>query len=494
MKRIRTSLYTWLLTAFSAVLVPPLLAVVLAIVAVGQLAEDGERAVLDSVQAVDRSRAFVDDALALERHARRVRVLGDAESLALYETRRRAFRDTGAELSALPRADQDAVRHALAIESEAYATLSRAVEHGEDEALAASDADQAVEAVAQITAVAREELQVATLGVSDAAESFAERSQAVRQTLVAVAAVSVPLLLAVLALTGVVLIRPIRRLDRAIRALGDGDLDAPVRIRGPADVERLGGRLEWLRHRMLTTESDRVRLFRQVSHDLKTPLACIREATELLADGVPDAPTPGQQELLGILTKNSATLQTRIEGIVGLGELRQSPIALDVQQTDLSRLVGAVVTQHAVAARSGRVEIEATLPSAPCTVDAAKVEALLDNLVSNAIKFSPPGGRVVIEVASRPADSVHVIRVFDSGPGIAPHEQDRVFDAFYRAASADGIPGSGIGLSIAREHARAHGGDVWLDPQWASGACFVVELPTSPATPLHPDPSTLEVA
>jgi two-component system sensor histidine kinase GlrK len=141
-----------------------------------------------------------------------------------------------------------------------------------------------------------------------------------------------------------------------------------------------------------------------------------------------------------------------------------------------------VLEDHKVAILSRQLELSKSLEAVSLVGDRAKLRTLVDNLVSNAIKYSPVGSRLSVSLSTR--DSQAFIEVADSGPGIPMTERERVFEAFFQGKPADRghIRGSGLGLSIAREHAQAHGGDISVVECAGTGACLRVVLPLEQVT------------
>ena len=284
-------------------------------------------------------------------------------------------------------------------------------------------------------------------------------------------------LAALLALAfGVWLTRPLKRLERAIAGLGENRMDHPVDIRGPSDMRSLGRRLEWLRLRLKELDEDKARFLRYTSHELKTPLAALREGVALLEDGVAGPMTADQREIARILGHNTATLQNQIEALLRFNAAAFEARRLNRTETDLRQLLHELVQEQRLQwqARHLTIELEGEAPE--LAVDADKLSAALGNLLSNSIRFSPVGGTLFITLSSR--KGVVRIDLQDQGPGVAPADRERIFEPFFRGEVQpdDAVRGTGIGLSIVREYVQAHGGRVDLLPA-GPGAHFRIELP-----------------
>lgn len=298
-----------------------------------------------------------------------------------------------------------------------------------------------------------------------------------RLTRMVMGAIGLSVLLAVS--FGLWLARPFMRLERAIVRLGENQLDEPIDIRGPADVRRVGQQLEWLRLRLTELDADKARFLRHVSHELKTPLAALREGVALLEDGVAGELTDNQREVARILQQNTVVLQGQIEALLRFNAAAFEARQLQRQKVDLLQLLEEQVDAQRLQwqAQALSVRIEGAPVSAQ--VDAGKLATVVGNLLSNAIRFSPRRGTIVLRLALQ--GSQVQIEVQDQGPGVAEADRARIFEPFYRGERqpSDAARGTGIGLSIVQEYIAAHGGTIALLPD-SAGAHFRIELPHVP--------------
>lgn len=275
---------------------------------------------------------------------------------------------------------------------------------------------------------------------------------------------------------GLWLTRPLKRLEEAIVGLGENRLDQPVGIRGPADLRSLGQRLEWLRLRLKELDEDKARFLRHVSHELKTPLAALREGVALLEDGVVGEMTPDQREIVRILHHNALSLQAQIENLLRFNAAAFEARQLSRRKTELAALLQGLVQEQQLQWQARQLQVLVEGGPLAVDVDPEKLRAALGNLLSNAIRFSPPGGSIRFALARQPG--LACIDIRDEGPGVAEGDRARVFEPFYRGERQPegAVKGTGIGLSIVREYIEAHGGRVELLPD-GPGAHFRIELP-----------------
>jgi two-component system sensor histidine kinase GlrK len=276
----------------------------------------------------------------------------------------------------------------------------------------------------------------------------------------------------------VLISRPIRQIDAAIRGLGDGRFNVPVVVNGPQDLEYLGERLEWMRRSLLDIEQQKSRFLQQISHELKTPLTAMREGAQLLSDEVVGSLTPEQREIAQILRHNSIELQKRIEELLNYGAIDFHKLKLDLAPVNPRAVLERVAQDQKLALQAKNLTLQTSPTDAALVADGEKVRVVLDNLLSNAIKFSPAGGIIRINMHS---DKKYLtVDVIDHGPGIGAADQPHIFEPFYqgRIQGSGPVKGTGLGLSIVREYVVAHGGNVEVvDMPGARGANLRVRLP-----------------
>jgi signal transduction histidine kinase len=293
-------------------------------------------------------------------------------------------------------------------------------------------------------------------------------------------------------LTALLIFRPahnrLRTLEQAARALGEGRADVRATETGGDEVSSLARTFNRMAADLdsraaALTESDRARrqLLADVSHELMTPLSAIRGYVETLA--MTDLPLDQgtRHQYLGIVEEETHKLEAIIGDLLDLARLEGGGDTLREEPVSVADLFVRVADRHLPAMRDRGVVLERDMAQGtpPIRGDAARLEQALQNLAANAIRHTPPGGRVVLHAS--PADSGVRIVVRDTGPGIPPEHLARVFDRFYKVdASRAGtaVPsGSGLGLSIVRAIVERHGGTVTASNAPEGGAEFELVLP-----------------
>ncbi len=276
------------------------------------------------------------------------------------------------------------------------------------------------------------------------------------------------------------LARPIRDIDQAISELGRGTFSRPIEVHGPGDLERLGRQLEWLRARLLDLAQEKNRFLRHMSHELKTPLANIREGTELLIEGAVGELDANQREIAVILRENGIKLQRLIENLLTFSTWQSKSAGLELSRFSLRHLVGSVISAQQLTLVANRIHIDLAIDDVEITADRGKLRLILDNLLSNAVKFTPREGKISIH-GHRREDELE-IDVVDSGPGIPVQDRAHIFEAFYTGTTSQSgkLKGTGIGLSVVMEFVQAHGGTIELLDGTGRGAHFRIHLPVRP--------------
>jgi two-component system sensor histidine kinase GlrK len=460
-----------LLIGFTLVALPPVFALVNNAISIDRLANRSQNEVYQAMQASQSSRRLAQLLVALERTARQIAILDDRSLLDAYAINRRQFEQTVAEFARLPVDTQQRAALDRIIEGEAaiYAALSRPGARG-DALKPALDRFEALSEHSQVV-VTRANAQIDR----EVEAMRATADQAQRITFWQLLAL-IPVVVFLVTGFSILITRPIRQVDAAIRRLGAGQFRVPVAVSGPEDLEQLGERLEWMRRQLLELEEQKNRFLRQVSHELKTPLTALREGANLLAEEAVGKLTPQQAEITEILRHNSVELQKLIEDLLSFGASQFRKVTVDLEPVEIRRVVERVAADQALAARARGLAFDTEIEDVMLAADPEKLRVVLDNLVSNAVKFSPERERVRI-VARLDGDALE-LDVIDQGQGIPPAERSRIFDPFYQGsyAGAGPVRGTGIGLSVVKEYVFAHGGSVEV-LESRRGAHFRVRLP-----------------
>lgn len=271
---------------------------------------------------------------------------------------------------------------------------------------------------------------------------------------------------------------PLRRLAAGTREVAKGRFGYRLDTRRGDEFAQVADAFNTMTQKLGALDRMKQDFVSSVSHDLKSPLASLRETTTLMLDGLPGPLTATQRRLLLLQRESADRLGTMIAKLLDLSRLESGlPLALGTEA--LVPLLEAAAT-HATAAgleRGVRVTLSAPASDVRLTCDADRVRQLLDNLLENAVKFSPRGA--LVELGARVEGGALELSIADRGPGIPPELRQKVFERFYQTSEGRSVHGRGVGLglTIVREIAHAHGGEIAIDGREGGGTVCRVRLP-----------------
>ncbi len=274
-------------------------------------------------------------------------------------------------------------------------------------------------------------------------------------------------------------------LGNTAREIQDGVLGVRVHLPGSDEIAKLGDAFNAMAAQLETTERrqkelDALRrdLIAWVGHDLQTPLASIRAIVEALADGMVEDPDT-RHRYLGIAKRDIQALSNLIDDLFELAQLDAGGVVLDIQRNSLSDLISDTSESFsALAAERGITlhgEAEGNVESVP--MDARRIGRVLNNLVSNALRHTPRGGKIQLQASQ--CEGGYQVEVTDTGEGLSPKDLPHLFDRFYRGDKSRNraTGGVGLGLAIAKGFVEAHGGQIQAGIPPEGGARFIVTLP-----------------
>jgi len=282
----------------------------------------------------------------------------------------------------------------------------------------------------------------------------------------------------------------IRQLETAAHRIGAGELTARADLPGNDELASLGGafnrmaaQLEAAAARQAELERMRRDLVAWAGHDLQTPLTSIRAILEAVADGVIEDPAT-REKYLQTAQRNIRDLSRLIDDLFEVAQLQAGSFRLNLEASSLNDLISDTVESFSPQIAGHRIQLEGSVAPGvdPVILDPARIGRVLSNLLANALRHTPDGGRITIEASGGPAEVR--ISVSDNGEGIAPEDLPHVFESFYRGEKSRGraTGGSGLGLAIARGFVEAHGGEIRAESPPGEGCTVSFTLPRRPAT------------
>ncbi|MCW8945097.1 MAG: HAMP domain-containing histidine kinase [Sedimenticola sp.] len=472
------SLYHWSFIGFLIVTLPVVVALLFGLLSVSNYTEKSQQTLFQTVRATEGGRMLLERLISMERSIRQYQVLKDQELYLVYQQNHDAFVEVanGLRFDGLSDDLRIPLEGLLGAEFALYGHVERQV------------ADKRVGLIAEdlqgyetLTLQARALLQIGSREVVIESELLAQEADRVRQQMLLWAFLALPLALLLGLLFAYLLTRPIKRIERVISELGAGRFDQPIVIRGPSDLEDLGHHLDWMRRRLMEVEDEKQRFIRNISHELKTPLATLREGADLLEDEVVGELNYEQREIVQLMKMGTLQLNGLVENLLEYQRAANRPELSEACQFDLSVVIRMTLTEYRLLIRSKQLEIIDVLVSVPMQGDREAVRMMVGNLLSNAIKFSPEGGR--IRVTLSPQNGQVTLLVEDQGEGVSVADQSKIFQEFYQGGNSGSwsVKGSGLGLALVQDTVERHQGAITLlnSTDEYPGARFSLTLPMS---------------
>jgi two-component system sensor histidine kinase GlrK len=273
--------------------------------------------------------------------------------------------------------------------------------------------------------------------------------------------------------------RPIALLKNKTREIARGNFEGKLLVRSPPEIGELAAAINSMCERLHELDRLKADFFASMSHELRTPLTSIKEGTGLLLDGVGGEITEKQRKLLRILAEESNRLITVVNSLLDLSKMEAGMMTYDFEVTHVDALIKRAVSEITPLVEAKEItlenELDGTVP--PLRVDPERTLQVLRNLLGNAVKFTPKGGRV--RIAAQPSNGKVAISVKDSGPGIPAESLTSIFEKFNQGTRHTPYmsQGTGLGLAIAKNIITAHGGKIWAESEPGQGSTFIFVLP-----------------
>jgi two-component system sensor histidine kinase GlrK len=293
---------------------------------------------------------------------------------------------------------------------------------------------------------------------------------------VAIAAFAITVLLVVLFAFLITrsITKPLMALVRKTREIPSGIFACDLAVSAPPEIIGLTEAFNGMCVKLKDTERMKADFFAMISHELKTPLTTIREGTSLLREGACGSLTEKQNRLLTIIAAESNRLTTLVQSILNLSKMEAGMMKYNFAEEAITPLVGQAITEIAPYAEAKGLHVESKITPnlSPCRMDAERILEVLRNLIGNAVKFTPGGGKIT--VAAEATEGGLQVSVSDTGPGIPPGRLETIFEKY---ESADQKKGTGLGLAIVKHIIAAHGGKVWAKSDPGAETRFIFVLP-----------------
>ncbi len=278
-----------------------------------------------------------------------------------------------------------------------------------------------------------------------------------------------------------VVYQPLQTLHDSLARFQPGEPFRPAPETGVVELREVAHTFNDLAGRLVQQRETALKFLAAVAHDLRNPLSALRTTTALLGPGRPPRSEAWLTDKLALVRRQVDLLQRLVEDLLDTTRIEAGQLELRLAEADLAGLVRDAVALHTDVSPLHVLVLELPEGPVPLRCDATRISQVLNNLLSNAIKYSPAGGEVRVTLVADAEGATVSVR--DQGVGVAPEEQERIFEPFRRSsATRDAIPGVGLGLAVARRIVQAHGGHIDVESALGRGSTFRVWLPRTPRT------------
>ena len=450
---------------FLVVVAPLCLAIMYTVQTLGELSENS-RAMTTQVITLNRhGQELQRDLLELERRARQYLTLKNDDLLQLFNQEKRSvlfninnLKDISNNLD------------------EIYSRLYNSISDLAPDAMAAQKNNQLLKQFDEITEARVEFGQRLRADVDQRITDHSIESDKIKDSLLVMVFLMALATLMLMLFFSYWINRPIKTIAKEIKLLGEGDLTREIKISGPQEVKALGNELEWLRVRLDEIDQQKQQFLRHISHELKTPLANLREGADLLSEQVTGPLSERQSEIVSIVQQNSIELQRLIENLLDYNQVPHQVIRPEFIQLDV--LGEALFENYRISIENKKLDVNCHWHTNEWIADRNKLKIALDNVISNAVNYTPKQGSIVLE--SREEEGRLVIDIANTGVAIQEHEVTHLFEPFYQGSSVrhGPIKGSGLGLSVALESMLTQGGNLTLESHPSLDVCFRLICPS----------------
>jgi two-component system sensor histidine kinase GlrK len=273
---------------------------------------------------------------------------------------------------------------------------------------------------------------------------------------------------------------PISRLREKTKAVARGDFGEPLNIPSPPEIRELADAFNTMCDRLRELDQMKIDYIGHLSHELRTPLTAIKEASSMLQEGLFATAPERERELQGLIRQECERLIRSVNRLLDFSMMESGMMPLSVQEAGLLPIVEKNLQRFSPLAQRKNIALQLEIPPElpRLRMDTEKIEMVLENLLSNALKFTPDGGRITITARHRADAHCVEVAVSDTGRGIPESGIQEVFEKFRRVDDGKGaVRGTGLGLAIVKHIINAHGGHVWAESEFGKGSTFTFSLP-----------------
>jgi len=481
-QRVRLSIFGRLTVGFLAIILVMAAVSTFALYQIRQIIEQSTALVSHHYPAIDAAQWLLSSVYAQERSDREYLAVGDPVFLKRFREESDEYRRIIASLK-----DQDVSQESREslIEAEALQDQYHVLFNRHAKLKASASRERMAEydsrrkaLIGQITTALQSSLDIHERLVAGALKDSVRRSQQTEQltTYFVIAAVILGVGFAGVATYSI--LSPLRRLQEHIRTIGQGEFGGAINVPVPSDLYDLVESVRSMATKLQVLDDMKAEFLSHMTHELRSPMTAIHAGTQLLLEEIPGPLADTQRTTLQIMEQSSREVIDMISGLLDLAKFESGMMEYQFSAVDPMRHIHTAIQKVHLFAERERIRIMVNAPPEPVHVraDETRIQQVLDNLLSNALKFSSAGALICLKLEPDIKNKTLQISVSDTGRGIAPDSLPHIFENFY-GGTATKVPGSGIGLALAKKVVEGHGGRIWAESELGKGTTMSFLLP-----------------
>ncbi len=473
------SIFQWTLIIFLIVTLPLIGTLFYSVSSIQGYINKSQETLFQTLKVIENGQLLSNDLLLMDRSIRQYLAVDDIDYFHIFQTHHQHFVKIATQPQQLQFTThlQQALHHLKNNEAKIFNTI---LEKQNSKSIPLVNND--TKAYTNLRAEAEQLLTQSNAQMRVETASLLALAKNLKTQLKQAAFISVPMVLILGLLLLYLINRPIKHIEHAIRKLGRAQFKKPIYIEGPRDLREIGRQLEWLRNELNLLENSKQFFIKSISHELKTPLATAIEGTELLQAELVGTLNTEQHKIIEWLQVANIRLSGLIENLLEFQKAISNSVPMHYSQFNLNQLIEQISHDYQLLLNSKHVTVVLNATDVNITADRDKMQVIINNLLSNALKFSPSGAEINIKLQII-GHNLHMLFA-DQGIGISAEQSPYIFTEFYQQQSVDSwkLKGSGIGLNLVQTYVAAHQGQIKLLPANLrySGANFLVILPMTP--------------
>lgn len=485
MSAVRLSIFGRLTIAFLTIILVMASVSMFALYQIRQIIDQSTSLVAHHYPAIDAAKWLLANIYAQERSDREYLAVGDHVFLKKFNEEADEFRRT---IASLKEQDGSQDSRQFLIKAEALQAQYTGLFHRHATLKVSAPRQKRPEyesrrkaLIGEISAALQSSLDIHETLVAAALKDSLQRSQQAERLTTYLGMAAVILGIGFAGVATYTILDPLRRLQEHIRRIGRGEFRNTINVPVPSDLCDLVESVRSMATKLQELDDMKAEFLSHMTHELRSPMTAIHAGTQLLLEQIPGPISDNQRSTLQIMEESSREVINMISGLLDLAKFESGMMEYHPTSVDLLQNVHTAIQKVHLLAERERIRIIVNAPSEPVRVrvDETRIQQVLDNLLSNALKFSPEGALVCLKLEPDAEKKTLQISVSDTGRGIAPESLPHIFENFYGGSTSTPtkVPGSGIGLALAKKVVEGHGGRIWAESELGKGTTMRFILP-----------------